>query len=120
MGIELFFGIMVADSWIDWTESSMSRRREFVESQLEYLESPVRSERRYAQTSLLYLLHGMYPNCTNYHQADYSLGCFAETTGPEMQLHWVIENAKIVRSLDGVTSLVVALKDALRRYDTAM
>jgi hypothetical protein len=48
------------------------------------------------------------------------LGCFAETTGPEMQLHWVIENAKIVRSLDGVTSLVVALKDALRRYDTAM
>lgn len=47
-------------------------------------------------------------------------GCFAETTGPEMQLHWVIENAKIVRSLDGVTSLVVALKDALRRYDAAM
>jgi hypothetical protein len=49
----------------------MSRRREFVESQLEYLESPVRSERRYAQTSLLYLLHGMYPKCINYHQADH-------------------------------------------------
>lgn len=67
---------MVADSWVDWTESSMSRRREFVELQLEYLESPVRSERRYAQTSLLYLLHGMYPNCTDRRETDHLLRMF--------------------------------------------
>jgi hypothetical protein len=33
-----------------------------------------------------------------------------------MQLHWVIENAKTVRAVDGVGTLVIALKDASKRY----
>lgn len=44
-------------------------------------------------------------------------GCFAETTSPSMQLHWIIENAKMIRSLDGISTLVYGLRDAARRYD---
>jgi len=45
------------------------------------------------------------------------LGCFAETDSPEEQLHWVIENAKLIRSIHGVPILVTALKEAVRRYN---
>lgn len=34
-----------------------------------------------------------------------------------MQLHWIIENAKMIRSLDGISTLVYGLRDAARRYD---
>lgn len=44
-------------------------------------------------------------------------GCFGETKSPEMQLHWIIENAKLIRSVDGVSTLVYSLRDAARRYD---
>jgi hypothetical protein len=40
-----------------------------------------------------------------------------ETDGPEEQLHWVIENAKIVRAIHGLPILVTALKEAVRRYN---
>lgn len=33
-----------------------------------------------------------------------------------MQLHWVIENAKAVRAVDGVATIVYGLRDAARRY----
>jgi hypothetical protein len=36
-----------------------------------------------------------------------------------MQLHWIIENAKLMRSVDGVSTLVYGLRDAARRYDAA-
>ena len=53
-------------------------------------------------------------------RADINSGSFTETTSPEMQLHWVIENAKAIRAVDGVTSLVVSLRDAKRRYNAAV
>jgi len=37
-------------------------------------------------------------------------GTFAETTSPEHQMHWIIENCKTVRAADGVTVIVDALK----------
>lgn len=44
----------------DWTSASASKRRSYVETQLEYLESPVDEKRRAAQGRLLYLLQGMH------------------------------------------------------------
>lgn len=38
------------------------------------------------------------------------IGTFAETTSPEHQMHWIIENCKTVRAADGVTVIVDALK----------
>lgn len=32
-------------------------------------------------------------------------------------MHWVIENAKLIRSIHGVPILVTALKEAVRRYN---
>ncbi len=44
-------------------------------------------------------------------------GSFAETESPEDQLHWIMENARTIRSVDGVPSLIQGLRDAARRYD---
>ncbi|WVQ88647.1 hypothetical protein IAS59_002384 [Cryptococcus gattii] len=84
----------------DWTEAPLSSRKAYIEVQLEQFESPNQHIRRLAQGRLLYLLQG----------------CFEETTSPEMQLHWVIENAKAVRAVDGVATIVYGLRDAARRY----
>ncbi|GMK57278.1 hypothetical protein CspeluHIS016_0401120 [Cutaneotrichosporon spelunceum] len=85
----------------EWTTASLAKRRGYLETQLEYLESPVDEQRRAAQGRLLYLLQG----------------CFAETNSQEMQLHWIMENAKLLRSVDGVSTLVYSLREAARRYD---
>ncbi|WVQ99208.1 hypothetical protein IAU59_006340 [Kwoniella sp. CBS 9459] len=87
----------------DWTEAPLHKRKQYIELQLEYMESPVHDVRRAAQGRLLYLLQGS----------------FAETTSPEMQLHWVIENAKAIRAVDGVVTIVVGLRDAARKYTAA-
>nr|XP_018263299.1 uncharacterized protein I303_04793 [Kwoniella dejecticola CBS 10117]OBR85457.1 hypothetical protein I303_04793 [Kwoniella dejecticola CBS 10117] len=84
----------------DWTSAPLARRKEYIEIQLEQLESPIHDTRRTAQGILLYLLQGT----------------FEETTSPEMQLHWVIENAKAVRAVDGVATIVTGLSDAARKY----
>ncbi|KAL1405394.1 Factor arrest protein 11 [Vanrija albida] len=86
-----------------WTTAPLRKRREYVEKQLEYLESPVTETRRAAQGRLLYLLQG----------------CFAETESSEDQLHWIIANAQLIRSVDGVATLVLGLRDAARRYDAS-
>jgi hypothetical protein len=87
-----------------------------LETQLELIESPIKSTRRGAQANILYLLQGrsFTPELTR--TAD-DTGCFAETDGPEEQLHWVIENARLTRAVHGVPILVSALKDAVRRYN---
>ncbi|WWC89537.1 uncharacterized protein L201_004461 [Kwoniella dendrophila CBS 6074] len=84
----------------DWTEAPLPRRREYIEVQIEQLESPVHDTRRAAQGRLLYLLQGT----------------FGETTSPEMQLHWIIENAKAIRAVDGVATIIIGLRDAARKY----
>lgn len=42
----------------DWTAASYAKRRAYIETQLEFLESPVSDARRAAQGRLLYLLQG--------------------------------------------------------------
>ena len=87
--------------------------------QLESLESSIRSVRRTAQERLLYLLQGKLCRVEVILLTFSSPGTFGETTSAEMQLHWIIENAKMVRSVDGVASLVIALQDANRRYTSS-
>jgi hypothetical protein len=44
-------------------------------------------------------------------------GTFTETTSPEHQLHWIIENGKAVRAADGLSNVVEAMKIANWRHD---
>jgi hypothetical protein len=37
-----------------------------------------------------------------------------------MQLHWIMENAKTLRSVDGVATLVTGLRDATKRYNISV
>nr|ODN97858.1 hypothetical protein L204_03283 [Cryptococcus depauperatus CBS 7855] len=83
-----------------WTEAHIGTRRAHIEVLLEQFESPSSNVRRIAQSQLLYIIHG----------------CFAEISSPEEQLHWIIENAKTVRSVDGVAVIVHGLRDTARRY----
>lgn len=46
-----------------------------------------------------------------------SLGTFSETTSPEHQLHWIIENCKLVRDANGINVIVEALKIASAKHD---
>jgi hypothetical protein len=45
------------------------------------------------------------------------IGTFAETTSPEHQLHWIFENCKIVRSANGLSTIVEAMKIASSKHD---
>jgi hypothetical protein len=97
-----------------WTEAPLAERKAYIEMQLEYLESPVHEVRRAAQSRLMYLLQGKKGLDA------LTKGAFAESTSAEHQLHWVIENAKAIRAVDGVPILVTGLRDASRRYNASM
>ncbi|RXK36819.1 hypothetical protein M231_05903 [Tremella mesenterica] len=84
-----------------WTEATAAERRSYIERQLEYLESPLDEMRGFAGWGLQYLL----------------LGNFTETPTPELQLHWIMQNAKMIRDADGVVLLVTSLRDASKRYN---
>ncbi len=45
------------------------------------------------------------------------LGTFAETTSPEHQFHWIIENCKVVREVNGISNIVEAMKIASAKHD---
>lgn len=72
-----------------------------MERQLEMLEHRAVDVRVQAARRLFYLIQGNY----------------RYTNGPEHQLHWIIDNAKIFRSCDGVASTVLALRNAGSRHD---
>lgn len=84
-----------------WTSSSPSARRSFVLLQFEALESRSVTLRVGAAKTLLYLV----------------MGSFAECNGPEEQLHWVMENARLVAEADGAGAVAAALQEAMRRHD---
>ncbi|EIW70890.1 hypothetical protein TREMEDRAFT_68268 [Tremella mesenterica DSM 1558] len=86
---------------VTWTEATAAERRSYIERQLEYLESPLDEMRGFAGWGLQYLL----------------LGNFTETPTPELQLHWIMQNAKMIRDADGVVLLVTSLRDASKRYN---
>ena len=44
-------------------------------------------------------------------------GTFAETTSPEDQLHWIVENCKVVRTANGLSNIVEAIKIASSKHD---
>lgn len=44
-------------------------------------------------------------------------GTFAETVSPEHQLHWIFENCKVVRSANGVSTIIEAMKIASSKHD---
>jgi hypothetical protein len=55
--------------------------------------------------------------CDSYALTPMWTGTFAETTSPEHQLHWIIENGKAVRAADGLSNVVEAMKIANWRHD---
>ncbi|PVF94747.1 hypothetical protein CPB86DRAFT_808407 [Serendipita vermifera] len=78
----------------DWTKAPYAKRKACIVNLLEDLEHKDSLVRYNATRRLLYLLQGS----------------FAESTGPEHQMHWIIENAKTVRDAQGITIIVDALK----------
>ncbi|KAJ2933682.1 hypothetical protein H1R20_g3398, partial [Candolleomyces eurysporus] len=85
----------------EWTKASLSQRRTHIEFLLESLEHRDVEIRFTNARRLFYVLQGT----------------FAETVSPEHQLHWIVENCKIVRSANGIPSIVEALKIAGRKHD---
>ncbi|CAE6478754.1 unnamed protein product [Rhizoctonia solani] len=85
----------------EWTRSPLADRRAYVELLLESLEHRDAEKRFVNARRLLYILQGT----------------FAETTSPEHQLHWIIDNAKLVRSADGLSRIVDAIKISSSKHD---
>ncbi|KAF9452194.1 N1221-domain-containing protein [Macrolepiota fuliginosa MF-IS2] len=90
------------DSYMpEWMKASSTDRRTHVQLLLESLEHKDGEIRFTNARRLLYVLQGT----------------FAETGSPEDQLHWIFENAKIVREADGVSCIVEAIKIATKKHD---
>ncbi|KAG8762882.1 Factor arrest protein 11 [Ceratobasidium sp. 423] len=85
----------------EWTKSSVSDRKAHIELLLESLEHRDAEKRFVNARRLLYILQGT----------------FAETTSPEHQLHWIIDNAKLVRNADGLSRIVDAIKISSSKHD---
>ncbi|KAG5352526.1 hypothetical protein C0989_001839 [Termitomyces sp. Mn162] len=85
----------------DWTKAPVSQRKAHVELLLESLEHRDAEVRFTNARRLFYVLQGT----------------FVETTSPEHQLHWIFENCKVVRSVNGVSSIVEAMKIASSKHD---
>ena len=85
----------------EWTTLGSSSRRRILQSLLSTLEVRDPEARFRASRALLYLLQG----------------AFADTAGPEHQLHWLLENARMVRSLGGLGEIYSAIKLASWKHD---
>ncbi len=85
----------------EWTTLGSSTRRRILQSLLSTLEVRDPEARFRASRALLYLLQG----------------AFADTTGPEHQLHWLLENARMVRILGGLGEIYSAIKLASWKHD---
>ncbi|KAE9406015.1 hypothetical protein BT96DRAFT_852276 [Gymnopus androsaceus JB14] len=85
----------------EWIKSSLEKRRSHVEYLLEGLEHKDALVRFTNARRLFYIVQGT----------------FAETVSPEHQLHWVFENCKLVRSANGVSTVLEALKIASSKHD---
>ncbi|KAH7868803.1 uncharacterized protein C8R40DRAFT_1268994 [Lentinula edodes] len=85
----------------EWTKSPLEKRRSHVEYLLEGLEHKDALIRFTNSRRLFYIVQGT----------------FAETSSPEHQLHWIVENCKLVRSANGVSTILDALKIASSKHD---
>ncbi|KAF9076476.1 hypothetical protein BDP27DRAFT_1442530 [Rhodocollybia butyracea] len=88
----------------EWIKSSIEKRRSHVEYLLEGLEHKDALVRFTNSRRLFYIVQGT----------------FAETGSPEHQLHWIFENCKLVRSANGVSTILEALKIASSKHDLLM
>ncbi|PIL37062.1 hypothetical protein GSI_00754 [Ganoderma sinense ZZ0214-1] len=84
-----------------WTASPFAQRKAHVQVLLESLEHRDAEIRFTNARRLFYVLQGT----------------FAETTSPEDQLHWIIENCKVVRAANGLSNIVEAIKIASSKHD---
>ncbi|KAL4081935.1 hypothetical protein V8B97DRAFT_2020485 [Scleroderma yunnanense] len=87
----------------EWTslDTSSAQRKAHVEILLEGLEHRDAEIRFTNARRLFYVLQGT----------------FAETTSPEHQLHWIYENCKVVRSANGLNTIVESMKIASQKHD---
>ncbi|KAK7061485.1 Striatin-interacting protein 1 [Favolaschia claudopus] len=84
-----------------WTSSTLAARKAHVEVLLESLEHRNAEIRFTNARRLFYIVQGT----------------FAETVSPEHQLHWIFENCKIVRSANGLSTIIEAMKIASSKHD---
>ncbi|KAJ6627555.1 hypothetical protein B0H10DRAFT_2161191 [Mycena sp. CBHHK59/15] len=85
----------------EWTKSPLETRKAHIEVLLESLEHKNAEVRFTNARRLFYVVQGT----------------FAETVSPEHQLHWIFENCKIVRSVNGVSTIIEAMKIASSKHD---
>ncbi|KAF8639788.1 hypothetical protein AX17_001048 [Amanita inopinata Kibby_2008] len=85
----------------EWTKATLAQRKAHVEILLESLEHRDAEVRFTNARRLFYVLQGT----------------FAETVSPEHQLHWIFENCKVVRSANGISCVVEAIKIASHKHD---
>lgn len=88
-------------SMSEWTSLPTSSRRKRIQSLLSLLEVKDPVARQRASRALLYLLQGS----------------FADTHGPEHQLSWILENARMVRASGGFGEIYSAFKIASWKHD---
>lgn len=105
------------DVAIEWIKSSVAQRKAHVEVLLEGLEHRDASTRFTNARRLLYVLQGKLVSIVPGGKSLPKVGTFAETTSPEHQLHWIVDNGKVVRSADGLSNIVEAMKIASSRHD---
>lgn len=86
---------------VEWTTRRTSERRRTIQALLSTLEVRDPAARLRASRALLYLLQG----------------AFADTTGPEHQLHWILENARMVRAQGGLGEVFAAMKIVCWKHD---
>ncbi|EJD01434.1 uncharacterized protein FOMMEDRAFT_126353 [Fomitiporia mediterranea MF3/22] len=85
----------------EWTKSPFEKRKKHVDLLLESLEHKDAVIRFTNARRLFYVVQGT----------------FAETSSPEHQLHWVIENCKTVCVANGISVVVEAIKIANSKHD---
>ncbi|KAH8830238.1 hypothetical protein DL96DRAFT_1592116 [Flagelloscypha sp. PMI_526] len=85
----------------EWTKTPIAQKKAHINVLLESLEHRDAEIRFTNARRLFYVLQGT----------------FAETGSPEQQLHWIFENCKLVRSSNGVSSIVEAIKIAQSKHD---
>lgn len=109
-----------SDSEIEWIKSSYEKRKAHVQLLLESLEHKDGVIRFTNARRLFYVTQGTYSSWVwfrNHLYQSFHLGTFAETSSPEHQLHWVIENCKVVRAANGISTVIEAIKLANSKHD---
>lgn len=103
----------------EWTKSDFATRKLHVELLLEGLEHKDAEVRFTNARRLHYILQGKLALIFFQlkHVFDCSTGTFSETSSPEQQLHWIIENCKVVRAANGLNSIVEAMKITCAKHD---